>query len=509
MTSILIAIFALSMALSLVLSPLVREFAANRRLFDKPSQRKVHSYPIPILGGVAIYLAFCLPFVLSLIYPNQVQHILLLHRQQALGLLLGGSLVFGLGLWDDLAKLTPAIKFAGQILAALFAYYVANIRIEVLAVQSMHDLPLGWLSMPVTVLWFLLVTNAINLIDGLDGLAAGVTFFASLILMILCFSSNYLLASLGFAALAGTTLGFLRYNFNPASIFMGDSGSYFLGFTMAALSILASMKSHATVAILIPIIALGLPLFDVILAPIRRFIVGKDMFKPDKEHVHHRLIKMGFDQRKAVLIMYGITIFMGLLALMQVYLKDIKIGFTLFVLGLAVFLGIRKLGYFEYWAVDKIIGYFHDVADEMGLKKGRRTFLNRQIAISQASSLDDLWAEVLEALQVLRVDEANLILEDADLSGNANNHYSWADNESVQDPEDSQHRMLRIELPLVNLNKSYGMLVIKKDILQDQMSHYTLHRIEHLRRTIVRRLNDLEVREKKDSDRVNGKSARG
>jgi len=277
MTTI-IFIFILSLVISLILTPLVKSIALRYKLVDQPSKRKVHSQPIPRIGGVGIYLAFFLPFVSVLFYKTQVLE-LLSPDTQLIHLIIGASLAFGLGLTDDLRSLGPKSKFAVQIVAALIAY-AGGIRISVIFLPVIQNWYLGMLSLPVTVLWFVLVMNAINLIDGLDGLAAGVTLFASLVLLMLCVTSGKLLVGMGLAALGGATLGFLRYNFNPASIFMGDSGSYFLGYTLAALSIMGSIKSQATVAILIPVIALGVPLIDTVWATLRRFILGQRLFSP-------------------------------------------------------------------------------------------------------------------------------------------------------------------------------------------------------------------------------------
>ena len=183
--------------------------------------------------------------------------------------------------------------------------YAGGIQIGVVYLPGVGELALGWLSLPLTVFWFLLILNALNLIDGLDGLAAGITLFVALTLLIVWSSPSNLIVALALAALAGASLGFLRYNFHPASIFLGDSGSYFLGYNLAALSILGSLKSEAAVAILIPIIALGVPVIDALWSPVRRFILGQRIFTPDRDHIHHRLLKLGYTHRRAVLMLYA------------------------------------------------------------------------------------------------------------------------------------------------------------------------------------------------------------
>ncbi|MCD6298792.1 MAG: undecaprenyl/decaprenyl-phosphate alpha-N-acetylglucosaminyl 1-phosphate transferase, partial [Deltaproteobacteria bacterium] len=410
MTTI-IAIFLLSLGLCLNLTPIVIRVAEKYNLVDPPSERDVHTRPIPRFGGIAIYISFFLPFSLALFYNTKVLDLLVPDRR-VIFLVLGASLMFGLGLWDDFKRLKPRIKFSIQFISALLAYY-GGIQINVLSSPwSSGSMALGWLSLPATVLWFILVINAINLIDGLDGLAAGVTLFASLVLLVLCISSENFLVAMGFASLGGAALGFLRYNFNPASIFMGDSGSYFLGYMLAALSIFGSVKGQATVAILIPILALGVPLMDTLLAPIRRFVLGKRMFKPDTGHFHHRLLKLGLSQRRAVILLYVITVCMGAVVLFMVNVRDERAALILILLGVALVFGVTKLGYLEYFAMDKVVGWLKDVSDDVGISHGRRSFLNLQMEINSSADIAQLWQNVSSALDRLEFDMAEMNIKE-------------------------------------------------------------------------------------------------
>ncbi|MGA7878532.1 MAG: MraY family glycosyltransferase [Desulfoferrobacter sp.] len=485
MTTIL-ATFTVSLLFALLLTPGVCWIARKFGIVDQPSARKVHLKPIPRMGGVAMYLAFLLSLVAGIFYRTDLSQQLAASSclQYCIG---GATLVFLMGLADDIFCLRPAVKFAVQAFAGLVAY-AGGIQILQLDLPWGPNVALGWLSLPLTVFWFMLVINAINLIDGLDGLAAGVSLFASLVLLGLAVMSGKYVIALGLAALAGTCLGFLRYNFNPASIFMGDSGSYFLGYMLASLSILGSMKSQATVAMLIPVIALGVPLLDAILAPIRRFINGRALFQPDKSHIHHRLLQMGLTTRKAVLIMYGATIVLGLFALVAVNARDEKVGLAMFILAVSVILGFRKLGYLEYFAVDKMIGYFHDVTDVMGFKKDRRTFLSHQIAINDARNPDEMWLRIVDALELLRFDKAEMCFNGNCSAFHENGNYSWCGRQICHDRAKAQFRVMRLDLPLVNDRESYGTLHLYKDLMLDPISHYTIRRIEHLRRSIVRKL---------------------
>jgi len=210
----------------------------------------------------------------------------------------------------------------------------------------------------VTVFWFILFINAVNIVDGLDGLAAGIVVFASLVMVILSILQDDFLSAIFFAAMAGAALGFLRYNFNPASIFLGDGGSYFLGYSIAAFSIMGSVKSQVSVALLIPLLALGIPLFDTLLSPLRRFLLGKKLFQPDAAHFHHRLLEKGLTARNAVYVIYLITLFLCIISIAIVNIRDERAGLFVIVLGAAAVIFVRKLGYFEYFGSKKIYSWF-------------------------------------------------------------------------------------------------------------------------------------------------------
>lgn len=503
----LIAMFILSLCLSLVLTPAIRVLALNRGWIDAPSDRKVHSGRIPRIGGAAIYMAFFMTIGIAWLYPTRITHLTAASSEWN-AIVAGATLLFLLGLWDDIKGVNAYLKFAVQTLVVGFTYH-AGIRITGVTTGVETGVALGWLSFPVTLFWFLLVINAINLIDGLDGLAAGVSLFASIVLLIVCMVTGRYLVAIGFAALSGATLGFLRYNFNPASIFMGDSGSYFLGYMLAALSILGSIKSTASVALLIPVMALGVPLIDSLTAPLRRFVRGRDIFSADKDHLHHRLLRMGLNHRNAVLILYGATIFMGLVAIAMVYASSEQIALILMAFGALVIVAFRKLGYLEYLAFDKIYGWLRDVTDEAGISHDRRTFLNLQMEMAACRDLDALWAHVIQALDRLGFDSAEIHLRvnpdrqhacspftnpldfNPDLLMAAH-PYVWTRNGSYDFGNACAENLLRLDLPLMdNGTRSLGHLRLVKDLNRDAISHYTLRRVEHLRRSVMGTLKGL------------------
>ncbi len=295
-----------------LLVPLVRRFAYAIGKVDKPGTRKIHKDPIPRLGGIAICLG-CFSALLSidLLRPGFFSQL----PDQWHGLLAGGVLIFLVGLMDDLYDLRPKVKLLGQVVAAAVAFFL-GVKI-VLITNPFGGMLLfpAWLSFILTVGWLVAITNTVNLIDGLDGLAAGVSTIAGVTLFMIAFERGQDLSALTAIALVGATLGFLRYNFNPARIFMGDCGSLFLGFMLGALSITGAMKVAATVSVFLPILILGIPIFDTTFAIVRRIVTRKPIFQADKGHLHHRLLKMGLSQRKAVLLIYGISLLLGGLAL--------------------------------------------------------------------------------------------------------------------------------------------------------------------------------------------------
>ncbi len=392
--------------MSLFLAPYVGKIAMHYGIVDVPSARKVHGRAIPRIGGVAIFFSIVLPFTGALfVYTDLLNEIIV--NPAIMYLAGGGLIVFLIGLWDDIRRLPAVVKLFFQIIAAAVAY-AGDIQIGQILLPGGYVISFKYLPFLVTVFWFVLVVNAINLIDGLDGLAAGVVFFSSLVLLVLAVMGGRFVVAMGFAALAGATMGFLRYNFNPASIFMGDGGSYFLGYMLAGLSIMGSMKGQTTVALLIPIIAMGVPLFDTIVAPIRRFLRGRPMFQPDKSHIHHRLLGLGLNHRTTVLILYAVTVILGLVALGSVFVKDYQASLVLAALAVGMFWAFRKMGYLEYLAVDKIGGYLYDMGDLMGVTSHRRTFLDRQIEMDSAPDYEALWHHTMSALELLKIDRAEM-----------------------------------------------------------------------------------------------------
>lgn len=486
MTTILI-IFAIALSLSLVLTPLAGRLGVRFGALDEPAERKMHGKPIPRTGGLSIFVVFILTLVISSLFNTKISDLLILDRQTAF-LLAGAIICFNIGLFDDFRRLGPWIKFLFQIMAASVAYW-GGIHIGGFNVLGVY-IKVGLFSYFVTVFWFVLFINAVNLVDGLDGLAGGIVVFASAIMVILSVLKEDFLTAIFFTTLGGSVLGFLRYNFNPATIFLGDGGSYFLGYAVAGISIMGSVKSQLSAAILIPLLALGIPLFDTILSPLRRFIRGRKMFQPDNGHVHHRLIDMGLTTKKAVFTIYILTFLLCIMAVVMVNIRDEQAGLFLIVLGTGVVIFVRKLGYFEYIGSDKIYGWLKDITDEAGISHHRRTFLSLQIDAGRSENFEELWQHITIAFNMLEFDMAELNLNSKNPSNSAfQKHWLWTREGFEISNDICNESLFKLELPLLNNEeKNFGILWLVKDLKRNVISHNTLRRVEHLRRTLIEAL---------------------
>jgi UDP-GlcNAc:undecaprenyl-phosphate GlcNAc-1-phosphate transferase len=340
--------FALSTLCGAVLTPLIRVWAARRGMLDQAlNSRKIHGRAIPRLGGIGIALSFYAPLAGLMLVESEVGRLFYADGWRVVGLFVGGLTIVGLGVWDDLLGTGALKKFAIQFGVAGLMYHL-GFRIDQVANPFGPDLQLGVFGLPFTMLWIVGVINAMNLIDGLDGLAGGVAFIAVGASLAVAFQRGEPLMLLFSAALAGAILGFLFYNFNPASIFMGDSGSMFLGFVLATSAIRTHQKAATTVAILIPIVALGLPLLDTLLAIVRRAAAGRPLFRADREHIHHRLLARGLTHKQAVLILYGFCAILGTIAWGLTVTNSTETAGLLLVLAGVSYILLRRLGYMDW-----------------------------------------------------------------------------------------------------------------------------------------------------------------
>jgi UDP-GlcNAc:undecaprenyl-phosphate/decaprenyl-phosphate GlcNAc-1-phosphate transferase len=346
--------FVIAALLSLLLTRSVRKLAIARGWVKTPElDRHVHTKPVPRLGGVAIFVSFMAVCAAVLMVPRWFGFPFVLPVMKAFGILAPALIIFLLGLYDDLHSIGPYGKFGIQAIAAVLLY-LGGFGIHQLDLLSAGRILQTAIGLPLTVAWVLLITNAFNLIDGLDGLAAGSALFSTVVVLAVSLLIPNPMVTCLSIVLAGTILGFLRFNFHPASIFLGDSGSLFIGFMLSALALAGSQKAPTMVAVAIPVVSLGLPILDVALSVVRRFLSGKPLFVGDNDHIHHKLLKRGLSQRKAVLILYSATAGFAFLSLFLMHNAGM-IGLVLLITGIGIWLGVQHLHYVEFVELQDLV----------------------------------------------------------------------------------------------------------------------------------------------------------
>ncbi len=321
-------IFIFSIVLSMTLIPLLMRFAGNYNLIDVPGDRKIHSTAIPRIGGIAIGIGFMVPLLLWIPFSQQV-----------IGLFVGGLIIHLFGLWDDVINLNYKIKFLGQLLGIIFAILYGDIMIYYVPF-SMDPIP-GYIAFPLTIFILLGVTNAINLADGLDGLAGGITFLSFSALFLLAHESGDIVLTMLIVAMSGALLGFLRFNTYPARVFMGDNGSQLLGFMLAAFTIILCQESNRALSPVIGLLILGLPILDTLFVIVLRIIKGRSPFSSDENHIHHRFMRLGFDHYESVVTIYSMQALFVVSAILLRYQSDgLILSFYLMVCAI-IFLLLR------------------------------------------------------------------------------------------------------------------------------------------------------------------------
>jgi len=341
MTIPLLSFFS-AFVLTLIITPVLIRWAYSLSLLDQPGERKMHSRPTPYLGGVALYFALILTFLLmAFFYPG-----LYLDPRPFEGFLVGATLVVLVGLLDDLRGLRPIVKLLCQIGIGLLMY-AYGFRIDLFNTPFGGAVDLHSIGPLITAFWFVLLMNSLNLIDGLDGLASGIAFIAALTIFFITsdwLAAFPLLLAFGFM---GVTLGFLFFNFFPARCFLGDNGSLLLGFALATLTLESSTKSPALLTLIVPMVAVGVPIVDAVFAFVRRLFTGRHPFAADRRHLHHRLLALGLSPRRVVFVLYYISAFFGILAFFLSNTSPTGMIATFLLLGLGFILIVENLKYLE------------------------------------------------------------------------------------------------------------------------------------------------------------------
>ena len=347
--------FAGSLLLSFVLTKYVRDLATAQGWVAAPTlERHLHSRPLPRFGGVAIFLSFLLTIAVAL---SAGWH----HLSTGFGIsfrtlptiLLPGCLIFALGIYDDIHSVHPYVKVAIQSVAGAMLFAGGFRILDLPLLFGTHHFP-WFVGLPLTILWVLAITNAFNLIDGLDGLAAGSALFSTMVVFAVALVTGSSLVSLMALALAGSILGFLRFNFSPATIFLGDCGSLFIGFMLSALALQGAQKAPTIIAVAIPVVSFGLPILETALSIVRRFLGGRPVFTADREHIHHKLLQRGLSQRQVVITLYAVSAIFALLSLFLLWPTGDTLGLVLAVLGTGVWIGVQHLGYMEFGELRRV-----------------------------------------------------------------------------------------------------------------------------------------------------------
>jgi len=340
----LVIVFLVALVCSLFLTPQVRRVALRFRIIDRSNPRKTHKRVITCLGGVAIYTSFVVSLLVGSLIFFRNPHSSFSYSYELVGLLCGGSMILVLGLVDDIKGARAPVKVGWQIAAALVTSAFFGIKITYIDVPFFGVIWLGTFSVPLTLLWVVGLTNALNWIDGLDGLAAGISSIACVSLLVVSWRGGDLFSVVVLIALLGATLGFLKYNFYPAKVFMGDTGSNFLGFVLANVAIMGGLKSAAALSLMVPILILGVPIFDTLFSVWRRVRLKKSPIKPDTDHFHFRLVKLGLNHRQAVLVIYIISAVLGGCAILLAQNPTLtSLAVVVFIVGLLV-LAFLRLG---------------------------------------------------------------------------------------------------------------------------------------------------------------------
>ncbi|RLA89117.1 MAG: hypothetical protein DRG20_05170 [Deltaproteobacteria bacterium] len=463
--SFLLLIFISSALFTYLIVPRIITFSYYIKALDQPNQRKIHAHPIPRLGGISIFLPIVLLILSLLLSQFDID-------QNALkGILFGIITIFVIGLLDDLYKINPLIKFLGQLLSGtiLFRY---GIGFEMLRNPFGGVISLKWLSFPATLFWVATIINAFNIIDGLDGLAAGIGIFSSIIMAIFAFNGEDLLPLFLITSMVGSLFAFLRYNFYPASIFLGDSGSMLIGFIIAAISIHSSLKASAAAGIFVPLVALGHPIMEVGISTFRRLLSNVPISKADKDHIHHRLLRMGFSHKASVIILYITTIFFCFIAVILVFANSYFVAFFLGIFGAFIFIVANKFEYINISIIQNKLKYI--------MKKNKKDLDHLIGNLAHITDKGLLFGSLEEISKVLNVNLMQIIITEEKSKEKIFSFHNANYNDSMT----NNGRFMILKLPLSSSGKYFGYIILKKHLPFTTPSYIEMNQLETLRRNL-------------------------
>jgi len=394
-----LTIYTAAMLTAVLATPAIARLARAWGAVDAPGIRKIHRKAIPRIGGTAIVLAMLVGMIPACVLDGGTSQALRETADRLVVLFATSLLVFLLGFIDDIRGVRARVKLLVQVLAAV-VLCLFGIRIEQAAL-GWRTVELGWFAWPLTVLWVVGITNAVNLIDGLDGLAAGICTVACGVILILSVYSNHVVMAILMLSLLGSLTGFLIFNFNPARVFMGDCGSMFLGFLLAASSVMCATQSQTIVGLALPALALGVPIFDTLFTMLRRILERRGVMSPDHSHLHHKLLDMGLRHRHVVLLLYGLTLLAAGLGMFMMVTRDAG---TLVVFACVVLLLLSVFRFVGVVSLRRTVRSLrHNLEIAQQARQDRRQFERSQLRMRRAASFDGWWTAVCAAAKDMDV----------------------------------------------------------------------------------------------------------
>ncbi len=431
-----------SAILTLMITPVVIWLAHRLRIVDVPGARHIHTKPISHIGGVAIFLSMMSLIVCVLLLSNVIGDAFRNILPKVIVLLSAATFIFFTGLIDDICikGLRARIKFLAQLVAAI-AVCAVGIRIKSVVVADWLTLDFSWFSWPLTLLWIVGITNAVNFSDGLDGLAAGISAVTCGVIAVFAIYSNQVVMAILMLALLGSLTGFLFFNFNPAKIFMGDCGSMFLGFMIASSSVLCYTKSSALVGLTLPVLALGIPIFDTLFSMLRRFLERRSLFAPDRRHFHHRLVDLGLKQHHVVITIYVMTLLaagLGMFMMVTHNSNSLIIFFCILLLLLLVFHVVGSVQLRETITnLKKKYTISHQMQDEI------KSFEDAELHFRRAVTFNQWWQAISKAADRMVFFSLSLPLINRDGTVRT---LTWRDDS--QTPESGHDELLKVDVPI-------------------------------------------------------------
>jgi len=441
-----LSVYLGSVLLAVLVTPVIIWLARRLKAADHPSVRTVHKKPIPRIGGVAIFVSMIGLIVPVLLLNNTIGQSFRSIQLKVITLLCAAAFMFVVGVIDDIKGLRARIKFLAQLAAAITVCAV-GVRIKSVAFADWLTLDFGWFSWPLTLLWIVGITNAVNLSDGLDGLAAGISAVACGVIAILAIWSGQVVMAVLMLALLGSLTGFLFFNFNPAKIFMGDCGSMFLGFTIASSSVMCSMKSSALVGLALPVLALGIPIFDTLFSMLRRFLERRSMFAPDRSHFHHKLCDLGIKQHHVVITIYAVTLLVAGLGMFMMVTRNINSLIVFICILLLLLLVFRVVG--SVRLRETIAGLRQKYAVTQQIKQERESFEQVQLHFRRVKTFEQWWQAVCKAAEQLDFLSIKLPLTGSDKTPRV---LTWQRDGNEADPPET----VKMKIPIREIKAGPG-----------------------------------------------------